>query len=67
MDLSIIIPAYNESRKIKKDIFATDKFIQDHFSSGQIIMVDDGSEDDTTEAARSLINEIKTKLDVFKF
>ncbi|VAX15761.1 hypothetical protein MNBD_IGNAVI01-1628 [hydrothermal vent metagenome] len=66
MELSIVIPAYNESKKIKKDIFAADKFIHDNFSSGQIIVVDDGSDDDTTKAANSIVNEIKTKLDVIK-
>ncbi len=66
MELSIVIPAYNESKKIKKDIFAADKFIQDNFDNGQIIVVDDGSEDDTTEAAQSIRNEIKIELDVIK-
>ncbi len=66
MELSIIIPAYNESKKIKKDIYAADKFIQDNFDSGQIIVVDDGSEDETTEVAQSIRNEIKTELDVIK-
>lgn len=66
MELSIIIPAYNESKKIKKDIYAADKFIQDNFNSGQIIVVDDGSEDETTEVAHSIQIEIKTELDVIK-
>jgi len=66
VELSIVIPAYNESKKIKKDIFAADKFIQDNFDNGQIIVVDDGSEDDTTEAAQSIRNEIKIELDVIK-
>ena len=66
MELSIVIPAYNESKKINKDIFAADKFIQDNFDSGQIIVVDDGSEDNTSEVAKSLMNEIKTELIVVK-
>lgn len=66
MELSIVIPAYNESKKIKKDIFAADKFIRDNFDSGQIIVVDDGSDDDTTEVAQSIRDEIKTKFDVIK-
>ena len=66
MELSIVIPAYNESKKIKKDIFAADKFIQDNFDSGQIIVVDDGSEDETTEVAQSIRNEIKTELEIIK-
>ncbi len=67
MELSIVIPAYNESKKIKKDIFAADKFIRDSFNSGQIIIVDDGSIDNTYNIANSYRNKIETKLDVIKF
>lgn len=66
MELSIIIPAYNESKKIMKDIFAADKFIHDNFDSGQIIVVDDGSNDETSEAAIPLKKRIKTELIVIR-
>ena len=66
MEISIVIPAYNESKKIKNDIFAADKFIQDNFHSGQIIVVDDGSDDETSAVAKSLTDEIKTELIVIK-
>ena len=66
MELSIVIPAYNESKKIQKDIFAADKFIRENFNSGQIIIVDDGSKDGTYDIASSYQNEVETELDVIK-
>ncbi len=66
MELSIVIPAYNESKKIKKDIFAADKFIRENFNSGQIIIVDDGSKDGTSDIANSYRDKIKTEFDVIE-
>lgn len=46
MDFSIIIPIYNESAKIAADVQAAAGFINAHFHTGEIIVVDDGSDDD---------------------
>ncbi len=54
MDLSIVIPAFNESAKIERDIVAAAKFLDDNHISGEIIVVDDGSPDDTAERAAAL-------------
>jgi len=53
MQLSIIIPAYNESRKIAGDIAAAAKFLKRQQITGEIIVSDDGSTDDTAQTARS--------------
>jgi len=53
MDLSIVIPALNESNKIARDIEAAAKFLQDNNFAGEIIVADDGSDDNTTEAAKN--------------
>ena len=66
MEISIVIPSYNESKKIKYDIFAADKFILDNFNNGQIIVVDDGSRDGTSNAAKSIMSDIKSELVVIK-
>jgi len=55
IDLSIVIPAYNEKNRLPKTL----KIICDFFSNRQdiaheIIVVDDGSADDTQGAAESL-------------
>ena len=52
MDLSIIIPVLNESKKIKNDILAACEFFSKNKIKGEIILVDDGSSDNTAEIAR---------------
>lgn len=47
MDLSIIIPAYNESGKIRNDINIAAQFLLEQKIKGEIIVVNDGSRDDT--------------------
>lgn len=53
MDISIVIPAYEESDKIAADIRAASEFISNNDFTGEIIVVDDGSTDGTAEAAQS--------------
>ena len=53
MDLSIVIPAYNEARKIAEDITQAGRFLMSNELSGEIIVVDDGSKDNTAQAAQS--------------
>jgi dolichyl-phosphate beta-glucosyltransferase len=53
MDLSIVIPAYNESRKIARDISAAGEFLIRNQLSGEIIIADDGSPDGTAATARA--------------
>ena len=57
--VSIIIPAYNEEKKIKDTLLG----IVDIEQINEIIVVDDGSSDNTTKSAKSLENE---KIKVFK-
>ena len=52
MDLSIVIPALDEGKKIARDIAAASDFLTANDLQGEISVVDDGSQDDTTEAAR---------------
>ncbi|MFC1724580.1 glycosyltransferase [candidate division KSB1 bacterium] len=53
MFISIILPALNESKKIREDIEAAAEFIEKNDFQGEIIVVDDGSSDDTADAART--------------
>lgn len=50
MDLSIIIPVYNESKKIAEDIKKAEEYILNSRLKGEIIIVDDGSRDQTAKA-----------------
>jgi dolichyl-phosphate beta-glucosyltransferase len=51
--LSIIIPAFEEERKIARDVETAARFLVAHDLSGEIIVVDDGSADFTAEVARN--------------
>jgi dolichyl-phosphate beta-glucosyltransferase len=53
-DLSIVIPAYNEEAKIEVDIHAAFEFIRRESLSGEVLVVDDGSPDETAARARKL-------------
>ena len=51
MDLSIVVPAYNESRKITETLHAITSFLDDRPWLCEIIVVDDGSDDATAAIA----------------
>ncbi len=53
MDLSIVIPAFNEGKKISRDIEDACQFLQRERLKGEIIVVDDGSRDDTAVMAQN--------------
>ena len=54
MDLSIVIPAYEESQKIANDVKVAAEFLTTHDMTGEIIVVDDGSKDKTAEMAKNV-------------
>lgn len=57
-DLSIIIPAYNEENRIKNTLLAINDYLSDRKISAEIIVVNDGSNDKTTEVVNSYQNKI---------
>ena len=54
MNISLIIPAYNEKNKIREDIKAASDFMVINNFRGEIIVVDDGSLDETSRFAREI-------------
>jgi dolichyl-phosphate beta-glucosyltransferase len=62
IDLSIVIPAFNEHHKIAKDIEAASHFLRDYGLRGEIIVSDDGSEDATADVARQAADELPPEL-----
>ena len=66
MDLSIVIPAYEENLKIQDDILSADNFLKQNRIVGEIIVVDDGSIDNTFESANSLKSETSSNLTIIK-
>lgn len=54
MYLSVIVPAYNEERRLPKTLFEIDKYLRTRDYDYEIIVVSDGSKDRTAEVVRDL-------------
>lgn len=54
MDLSIVIPAFEESSKIARDVETAAAFLADKAIVGEIIVIDDGSKDKTSFIAEGV-------------
>ena len=50
--LSIVIPAYNEAARLGNTLDAVVDYMRRHYPQGEVIVVDDGSADDTAALAR---------------
>jgi len=59
MYLSVIIPAYNEEKRLPKTLEEIDKYLRKQTYDYEILVVNDGSKDRTVEVAKSLIPKIK--------
>jgi dolichyl-phosphate beta-glucosyltransferase len=59
MRLSVIIPAYNEERRLSKTLVAIDKYLRNQEYDYEILAVNDGSRDKTVEIANSLLPKIR--------
>ncbi len=59
MVVSIVIPVFNESKKIAVDLEAARAFLKQHEIEGEIIVVDDGSTDTTPDVIKGLIEKSK--------
>ena len=57
--LSVIIPAYNEEKRISKTLLEVNKFLSAQNYSYEIIVVDDGSKDGTVELVKNLEEKVK--------
>ena len=66
MDLSIVIPVFNEETKIAQDLQNTSIFLQQNNINAEIIIVDDGSNDSTFEIATQVANKLSTDIKVLK-
>ncbi len=55
--ISVIIPAYNEEKRIEPTVLAIYDFLKENRASFEIIVVDDGSVDKTSEVVKKLENE----------
>src|SRR3989338_6741915 len=59
MYLSIIIPAYNEEKRLVKTLVEVGEYVSNQQYQSEIIVIDDGSTDMTKEIVIGLKNKIK--------
>jgi len=59
MHLSLIIPAYNEEKRLPKTLTEVDSYLRTRDYDYEILVVNDGSGDKTVEIAKNLIPGIK--------
>lgn len=57
-ELSVVIPAYNESIRIKSTLLVVDDYLSSKPYKAEILVVDDGSKDDTKKVVESYIKKI---------
>jgi dolichyl-phosphate beta-glucosyltransferase len=54
MKISIIIPAYNEENRIYNTVFEVSNYMKNHFNDYEIIVVNDGSTDNTENIVKNI-------------
>jgi len=66
VDLSVVIPVYNEGRKVDIDIRMAAQFMEMNDISGEIIISDDGSTDDTLKIPQSIFTKASVPVRIIK-
>jgi len=59
MHLSVVIPAYNEEKRISKTLKSIDEYLRKQEYLYEILVISDGSKDNTAKVVNDLISEIK--------
>src|SRR5262245_62997193 len=59
-DVSIIIPAYNEAKRISRSLETLQKFLEGSTWSAEVIVVNDGSSDETVAIVESYCSRWKS-------
>jgi len=55
--LSVVIPAYNEAARLEKTLRAVVDYLRQNFPDGELIVVDDGSTDETAGLSRAVFQD----------
>ncbi|HSE19217.1 MAG TPA: dolichyl-phosphate beta-glucosyltransferase [Pyrinomonadaceae bacterium] len=67
--LSVVIPAYNESARLGNTLRAVIDYLRQNFPDGELIVVDDGSSDETAELAAGVFKnsgDVRTSVISYK-
>lgn len=59
MYLSVVIPSYNEEKRLPKTLQEIDKYLRNQSYEYEIIVISDGSKDRTAEIVRGLMGQVK--------
>jgi len=59
MRLSVIIPAYNEEKRLPKTLKDVDRYLEKKDYSYEILVVSDGSRDGTVSAVKNLMSQVE--------
>ncbi len=59
MHLSVVIPAYNEEKRLPKTLEAIDEYLRRQPYAYEILVVEDGSTDRTVEIVKEMLGKIK--------
>ena len=54
MDISVVVPIYNEERRVATALFELNSYLESHFNRFEIIVIDDASEDGTLAVLKEL-------------
>jgi glycosyltransferase involved in cell wall biosynthesis len=63
-ELSVVVPAYNEAARIVEPLRRVDAYLQARHPASEIVVVDDGSTDDTVVVVRRLAAELATPVQI---
>lgn len=67
IELSVVVPCYNETQRLRVMLEEAIEYLQAHYNNKyEILIVDDGSKDDTAEFALSIAAEYKLLPGVFR-
>ena len=59
MDLSVILPVYNESNRLAESVGKVEEYLEENYSPFEVIIVEDNSTDGSYEVARHIANNDK--------
>ena len=59
MKISFVIPAYNEAERISQTLLAMDKYLSTAEYSYEILVINDGSTDNTSAVVRKMEKMVK--------
>lgn len=62
LSLSVIIPAYNEALRLPKTLKLVGSHLKAHYPSSEVIVVDDGSKDETVKVVQALASDFSVPL-----